>query len=127
MLRDAKVCPTVAVSDLEKARRFYEDTLGLAVWQEMPDERIVLYGNADNTLQIYESANAGTNHATYVTWEVDDIHDVAEALRDKGVVFEHYPDMPNVELEGDVHRWDEQLAAWFRDPDGNILCLHGEE
>lgn len=124
MLGDAKVFATVAVIDLDLARPFYEKTLGLPVVDEDDDIRVVIYGSEANGLQVYETANAGTNQATYVTWEVDDIDQVVHGLRDKGVRFEHYPDMPGVQLDGDVHRWGEEEAAWFRDPDGNILCVH---
>lgn len=123
-LSDSDAMPTIAVRDLVAARDFYEDTLGLTVQQEMPEAGVVVYKSGSGMVQVYQSEQAGTNRATYATWEVDDIEDVAAALRSKGVVFDHYPDMPDVTLDGDVHSWNGERAAWFRDPEGNILCLH---
>ena len=85
---------------------------------------IVLYGEGQPKLQVYVSSFAGTNKATVATWEVEGIGSVVEDLKGKGVVFERYADMPEVTLEGDVHVWGDEKAAWFKDPDGNILCLH---
>lgn len=125
MLGSALVIPTIAVKDLEEARQFYEDVLGLEVKEEMPEAQLVVYSSGPGAVQVYASDAAGTNKATYATWEVDDIESAVDDLKSKGVEFEHYPDMPDARLEGDVHVWDNEKAAWFKDPDGNILCLHG--
>ena len=66
-----------------------------------------------------------TNQATAATWEVDDeLEGVVESLKSKGVTFEHY-DMPGVTRDGDVHVTGKSRAAWFKDPDGNILAVVG--
>lgn len=123
MLTDSNPCPTIAVKDLAAARKFYEETLGLTVKVEMPKAQLVVYNSGQGAVQIYVSDLAGTNKATYCTWEVTGIEDKVSSLADAGVAFEHY-DMPETKLEGDVHVWDTEKAAWFKDPDGNILCLH---
>jgi len=57
---------------------------------------------------------------------VDDVDAAVETLRGKRVVFEHY-DMPGMKLEGDVHVMDGMRAAWFKDPDGNVLCVSNDK
>ena len=73
-------------------------------------------------LNVYRSDFAGTNEATAVTWEVDDIEAEVASLKGKGIFFEHY-DMPGLALEGDVHVGEGMKIAWFKDPDGNILNI----
>ncbi len=125
VLSDCNAMPTIAVRDLRTARKFYEDVLGLAVQEETPEAGVVVYESGSGAVQVYETSSAGTNQATYATWEVDDVASTVTDLREKGVEFEHFPDMPGVILEGDVHVWGVEKAAWFKDPDGNTLCLHG--
>ena len=60
-----------------------------------------------------------------MTWVVDDVDAVVEDLNEKGVPFEHY-EMPGMRLEGDVHVAGRMRAAWFQDPDGNVLALVNE-
>lgn len=122
MLGDAIVSPSVAVSDLERAKTFYSQTLGLAIDQENPGG--VTYKCGQSRLFVYESQYAGTNKATYAGWIVEDVPAVAAELKSKGVSLQHYPDMPGVTLEGDVHKMgDDFMAIWFTDPDGNIFSV----
>jgi catechol 2,3-dioxygenase-like lactoylglutathione lyase family enzyme len=72
---------------------------------------------------LYESEYVGTNQATALSWEVNDPKAVVDALKEKGVEFEHYPEMAGVTMEGDLHRIGPMIVAWFRDPDGNILAI----
>jgi catechol 2,3-dioxygenase-like lactoylglutathione lyase family enzyme len=124
MLSDVTPIPTLAVKDLDAARDFYEDVLGFTVKEEITEARLVVYGSGQGSLQIYASEFAGTNKATAVTWMVPDAEAVVDELRAKGVSFEHYPDMPGMKLEGDIHYWGDEKAVWFKDPDGNILCAY---
>jgi catechol 2,3-dioxygenase-like lactoylglutathione lyase family enzyme len=118
------VIATVAVRDLEVAKRFYEGTLGLRLVHAEGSEALT-YETGTSKILVYRSQYAGTNKATAATWEVgDDIEKVAQALRARGVAFEHY-DMPGMTLKGDVHVADGMKAAWFKDPDGNIHALVG--
>lgn len=123
MLTNSKAFPTIAVKDLEAARKFYGQKLGLQAIGGTEDE-VQLYRSGSGSIEVYRSEFAGTNKATSVSWEVDDIEGEVKALRDKGVSFEHYANMPGVKLQGDVHVFDGIKTAWFKDPDGNILCLH---
>lgn len=122
MLSNVNAIPTIAVKDLARAREYYEKRLGLAP-QEGGSEDVQLFKAGNGMLEIYKSEFAGTNRGTAVTWEVSDLESEVKDLSQKGVEFEHY-EIPGSKLEGDIHIMKNMKAAWFRDPDGNILCLH---
>lgn len=122
MLNNIDAIPTIAVKDVKKAKKFYSDTVGL---KEVPsdEDQVLMYRSGNTTIMVYESEYAGSNKATAVTWAVgDEIDRLAKELKDKGVPFERY-DFPGTTMEGDVHVMDGMKAAWFRDPDGNILAM----
>lgn len=122
MLGTKNVAVTLPVSDLERARDFYENTLGLAAPQELPGT--VLYKSGNSMVLIYPSEYAGTNRATAASWAVgDDFDSIVQDLKAKGTTFEHYDDLPDTTRQGDVHRMGELKSVWFKDPDGNILNL----
>jgi len=116
----------LAVKDLSRARRFYEDVLGLEKVDEEGDQ-LVAYRSGGSTINVYRSEFAGTNKATAVTWEVDNIEDAIRDLKSKGVAFEHYK-MPGLRQEGDLYvaETGDMRTAWFKDPDGNILSLYAD-
>jgi catechol 2,3-dioxygenase-like lactoylglutathione lyase family enzyme len=122
MLGEKPAAATVAVSDMKRAREFYEGVLGLTVTQDLGGA--IVYGSGASAVFVYQSEFAGTNKATSATWGVgNDFDDVVQALRDKGVTFEHYDDLPDTSRDGDVHSFADSgmRAVWFKDPDGNIL------
>jgi catechol 2,3-dioxygenase-like lactoylglutathione lyase family enzyme len=122
MLESKNAAATLAVSDLQRARNFYENTLGLEPLEEVPES--VLYRSGNSVLFVYPSEYAGTNKATAATWAVgDDFEAIVQELRAKGVTFEHYDDLPDTTREGDVHVIGEFKGVWLKDPDGNILSL----
>jgi len=122
MLGNRDAVANLAVKDLDAAKTFYEDILGLKPVHTQGEELIV-YKSGASTLNIYRSEYAGTNKATAVTWDVgDEIENVVEELKSKGVAFEHY-EMPGLTLEGDVYVGYDMKVAWFKDPDGNILNI----
>jgi catechol 2,3-dioxygenase-like lactoylglutathione lyase family enzyme len=122
MLGNIDAIANIAVKDLERARRFYEGTLGLkAIATE--GEELITFKSGNSLIYVYRSKYAGTNKATAVSWTVgDDVAGVARSLKAKGVSFEHY-DMPGMRREGDVHVAGDMKVAWFKDPDGNILNI----
>jgi catechol 2,3-dioxygenase-like lactoylglutathione lyase family enzyme len=121
MLSSSRAAAVVAVSDVDRSRDFYSGTLGLKIDLDMPGG--VLYAcGGDTRLLVYPSTYAGTNEATAVSWDVDDLRSEVAALQGKGVAFEEY-EMPGVEREGAVHVMPDLSAAWFKDPDGNILAM----
>ena len=122
MLGDKNATATVAVRDIDAARKFYEGTLGLARLDAEGSEAVV-YAAGASRLLVYRSQFAGTNQATAVTWTLgQDLERAVDLLKSKGVAFEHY-EMPEARLEGDVHIMGDMRAAWFKDPDGNIHAL----
>jgi catechol 2,3-dioxygenase-like lactoylglutathione lyase family enzyme len=122
MLGDKDAAANIAVRDLETAKRFYQNTLGLAQVSVEGQEAIV-FKSGNSTVIVYRSQYAGTNQATAMTWVVgEDIEEVVQQLKAKGITFEHY-DMPGVTREGDIHVAGDMKVAWFKDPDGNILNI----
>lgn len=121
MLRDHDVAATLAVTDIDAARSFYEGTLGLEPVMEAPDG--VVYSAGNSRLMVYRSDFAGTNRATAATWAVgNELESIVEGLRTNGVVFEHY-DLPDTTRDGDIHEIGGMRGVWFKDPDGNIIGL----
>ena len=125
MLGTRNAVANLAVSDLDRARTFYTGTLGLIEVDQEGDELAVLK-SGDSVVNVYRSDYAGTNEATAVTWEVDDIEQEVAELKSKGVAFERY-DLPGMEHDGDLHVADGFKVAWFKDPDGNILNIVGSD
>ena len=123
MLGKADATPMIAVKDLDRARRFYEETLGLETDDEWGGEGVTMK-SGDTVVNVYKSEFAGTNKATALNFQVDDIESEVKELKEKGVFFEHY-DLPGLEQRGDLYvaEGGSFKTAWFKDPDGNILSL----
>jgi catechol 2,3-dioxygenase-like lactoylglutathione lyase family enzyme len=119
-LADGQVVAMVAVKGISKGKAFYGDQLGLKQVDENPGG--VAYESGGGTLFVYQSDTAGTGQSTAANWNVTDIIAVVKELQGKGISFEKY-NMPGVTMEGDVHVMGDMKAAWFKDPDGNILGL----
>jgi catechol 2,3-dioxygenase-like lactoylglutathione lyase family enzyme len=121
MLADKDAVATIAVKDLKAAKKFYGDILGLKP-TPVPEPEVLNYKSGNSTVLVYKSQFAGSNKATSVTWIVDDVEGTVKDLKAKGVAFEHY-DFPGMTRKGDVHIAGKSKAAWFKDPDGNILAV----
>lgn len=123
MLKDHDASAIVAVRDVERARRFYAETLGLEPVGAGGDGPMVFRTGATR-LCVYPSEFAGTNQANAVVWGVGEaLESLVADLRRKGVTFERY-DVEGATFADGVHRFGDFRAAWFRDPDGNILHLN---
>lgn len=120
-LAQEEAVANIAVKDLNAARKFYEEIIGLTPIRTESDELIV-YRNGKSALYVYRSQYAGTNKATALTWTVSNVDETVRSLKDKGVSFEHY-DLPDTKREGDIHISGDMRMAWFKDPDGNIFCI----
>ena len=121
MLGKTDATPSIAVKDLDRARKYYEETLGLETVDRLGDE-VVTMKSGGTLVNVYRSEFAGTNKATLLTFDVDDIAAEVRELKDKGVMFEHY-DNEGMERDGEVYSAEGMKTAWFKDPDGNILSL----
>jgi len=120
MLSDTEAVATIAVKDLQEARRFYEK-LGFKA-RGNNEMGTAMFESGNSKFLVYQSQFAGTNKATAATWAVADFDKEVAALRAKGIEFEHY-DFPGMKREGDVHVGGGIRNAWFKDPDGNILSV----
>jgi catechol 2,3-dioxygenase-like lactoylglutathione lyase family enzyme len=122
MLAGKETMATVAVKDLNAAKRFYEGTLGLKQVDAQEQEALTYQAGSAKIL-VYRSQYAGSNKATAATWVIGkEMEKVVQGLKGKGVAFEHY-NMPGLTLKGDIHEGGGMKAAWFKDPDGNIHAL----
>ena len=123
MLADKDVMATIAVKDLNTARKFYQQTLGFAPLGN-EDMGVLMLKSGNAKVVVYESQYAGTNKATSATWGVGkEMDSIVSTLQKAQVPFEHY-DLPGLKRDGDVHSAGDFKAAWFRDPDGNILHIN---
>src|SRR5690348_16748495 len=112
MLGNKDVAAIISVKDLEKGRKFYEDTLGLTFSEQQgPDHLIFKSGNS--RIVVYRSDYAGTNQSTAAGWFVgNDLDSIVAGLKAKGVVFEQY-DIPGMTREGDIHILEGSREVWF--------------
>ena len=123
MLKDKTSSAIVAVGDLERARDFYTNTLGLEPGNEST-EGVLEYQTGDSSLVVYRSEDVRPGTGNAVAWSGgDDVDAIAETLRTKGVVLEEYPDL-GMDIDRGVHRSDGFAGIWFKDPDGNILHVN---
>ncbi|MGK6356868.1 VOC family protein [Sphingomonas sp. DT-207] len=121
MFRDLSSSAIVAVSDIERARSFYGETLGLEATDTSED--MLTYRTGDTQLIVYRSDAAGSNKANAVVWSAPAGFEAAVTeLRSNGVRFEEYPELGMAITDG-VHAEGDFRGVWFKDPDGNILHL----
>jgi len=126
-LSDYPIIPAIAVSDIGAARDFYEGKLGLASMGERPDGGIRYACGGGSSVHVYPSpANAGKSTATMAGFTVPDVEAVVDELIAAGVAFEQYDAGPIKTDEKGVAQLGDVMAAWFKDPDGNILSVNGE-
>ena len=129
MLSDGRVATRLPAQDLERARRFYFEKLGL----EPSEERSggLLYHGAEGAFALFESAGASSGEFTQMGWEVDDIRATVAELKGRGVKFEDY-DLPGLETVDGIAEVSGnypskggrgERAAWFRDSEGNMLGI----
>ena len=122
MLGNLDAVANLAVKNLDTAKKFYKDTVGLTPVAAEGDE-VVVFKSGSSKLNVYRSQYTGTNQATAVSWNVGNhVDDVVRDLKAKGVKFEHY-DLPGMTRQGDIHIAGHLRTAWFKDPDGNILNI----
>jgi catechol 2,3-dioxygenase-like lactoylglutathione lyase family enzyme len=125
MLGKSDATPMIAVKDLDRARKFYEDKLGLKEIDDFGEGFMLKTG--DTQFSVYKSEFAGTNKATALNFDVDDIESEVGALKEKGITFEHY-ELEGLTPKGDIFEGEGGFkTAWFKDPDGNILSLMEEK
>jgi catechol 2,3-dioxygenase-like lactoylglutathione lyase family enzyme len=110
------------VRDLARARRFYEDKLRLKPVGLKPDGKFV-YVCGGTEIALFPKAEGTKAEHTALSFKVDDIRASIRDLKARGVVFADY-DLPGFKTVEHVCVLGSERAAWFQDPEGNILCLH---
>jgi predicted enzyme related to lactoylglutathione lyase len=123
MLNDSKVEANIPASDLNRARDFYADKLGLTPSQEFGVEALAYRTAGGTAFNIYRTEYAGQAGHTIAQLHVNDIESEVRDLKTKGVTFEVY-DLPGVQWDGEIASLEGMgRAAWFKDSEGNILCI----
>lgn len=125
MLTDSSVTTMLPVKDLERARAFYEGRLGLQPGGLRPDGKFV-YRVGGTTLALFPKAEGTRADHTAISFQVDDIDASVAALEKAGVVFEDY-DLPGLKTVNHVCVLGAEKAAWFKDSEGNFLCIHQDQ
>jgi predicted enzyme related to lactoylglutathione lyase len=127
MLNDSTVEANIPASDLARAREFYADKLGLTPTREFGGEALEYRTTSGSGFSVYRTDYAGQAGHTIAQWHVVDIEAEVHDLQAKGVTFEVY-DMPGVEWDGVIASLAGLgRAAWFRDSEGNIMCVDQPE
>ena len=125
MLQSAPMYSYIPAKDVARARRFYEDKVGLKPKHEI-DGGIVYEFGKGTACFLYQTENAGTSKASQAFWQVDDIEREVAELKKRGVRFEEY-DMPDMEKKNSIYHGGGARAAWFKDSEGNILAVIQED
>jgi catechol 2,3-dioxygenase-like lactoylglutathione lyase family enzyme len=120
MLAHAHFTAMLPVTDVARARRFYEERLGLHAKGALPNGEVLFESNG-GTFALYPRESPPHSDHTQLTWEVQDVGAEVKDLRARGVRFEDYPEL---NTRDGIAEMGGEKAAWFKDPDGNILCIH---
>jgi len=121
MLANNRAYATLPVADMDRAKAWYRDKLGLTPSREDPGGAIFSAG-ANSIFMLYPSTFAGTAQNTALGFNCEDVSSEVAALRARGVVFEDY-DFPGLKTVDGIAQLGPTLAAWFKDSEGNILAL----
>ncbi|MGN7202409.1 VOC family protein [Arthrobacter sp. SAFR-044] len=123
MLKDMEVMAVLPAKDIDRAKEFYRDKLGLEPERTMGDGGVVYRCGKGTSFMIYQTDNAGSAKNTQIGWGSDDVQRDVDELRARGVVFEEY-DMPGLKTENGIATMEGVgQGAWFLDSEGNILNI----
>ena len=123
MLSNSKVEANIPAGDLKRARDFYADKLGLTPSEEFGEEALAYRTAGGTSFNIYRTEYAGQAGHTIAQWHVGDLESEVRDLKAKGITFEVY-DMPGVTWEGEIASIEGMgRAAWFKDSEGNTMCI----
>ena len=123
MFENTPLGATLPASDIERAKTFYRDKLGLKPIEDNDEGGGVMYETGGARFLVYPSEFAGTNKATAAAWEVDDLDGAVNELKGRGVSFQEF-DMDDMTMQNSIlEAPDGTRAAWFTDSEGNIIGL----
>ncbi|HEV7849475.1 MAG TPA: VOC family protein [Mycetocola sp.] len=121
MLMTSASFTVLPATDINRAREFYRGKLGLE--PTLDQGEMLMYGSATAPdFMIYQTPNAGTAQNTQMCWRVTDIRSAMDELRSSGVTFEEY-DSDDLKTVNGIAEYEGEYSAWFRDSEGNFLCL----
>lgn len=120
MLRTARIHAYIPVSDVTRARQFYEKIVGLKPKEEYAGGVIYECGGAE--VFMYPTPNAGTSKASQAFWSVKDVEAEVAELKARGVKFEEY-NIPGGGMKNSIATAGGAKTAWFKDTEGNILAI----
>jgi predicted enzyme related to lactoylglutathione lyase len=121
MLKNAAIIPYIPVANLARARKFYEEKVGLEVKEEYAGGIIYQCGKG-SWVFMYPSAGVGTSKASTAFWTVEDVAAEVKELKARGVVFEEY-EVPGIKMVDSIATAGGAKTAWFKDSEGNILAV----
>ena len=122
MISKSPITTIIPVDDMSRATTFYRDTLGLTDLGDSMAGNHALRTAAGSAVELMPAPGDHTSH-TVLSFEVDDIVREIADLEGRGVRFEDY-DTPQLKTEGHIASAGSEKAAWFKDSEGNFLCLH---
>jgi predicted enzyme related to lactoylglutathione lyase len=123
MLERAQCAAQMPASDFARAKKFYQEKLGLKLSQDMGEGGARFDAGNGTFLWVYPSQFAGTNQATAIGFEVENVEKAVEDLSGKGITFEQY-DLPGLKTDANgVAEGEGFKGAWFKDTEGNIIAL----
>lgn len=120
MLGKNKIVTTIPVVNLERATKFYDETLGLES-VKISDDGAVFKAGDDTRIYLYQRDQTKADH-TVCNFLVEDVEAEVQKLQEKGVEFQEY-DMPGLKTENYIATKDQYKGAWFKDTEGNILSI----
>jgi predicted enzyme related to lactoylglutathione lyase len=121
MLQESPMYAYLPVSDVVRARKFYEQKLGFKPKQEVAGGVIYEFGG-HTACFLYPTPNAGTSKASQAFWQVEDIEREVADLKARGVTFEEY-NAPHLKTVNSIATGGGAKSAWFKDTEGNILAV----
>ena len=123
MLSTTTMTTVLPVKDMDRARAFYQDSLGLKPAGSNGDDSMMFSSGGSNAVELIVRPDADTSDHTSVSFEVADLESEMSDLAGKGIHFADY-DLPGLKTENHIAVSEHQRCAWFPDSEGNILCLH---
>ena len=120
MLSAAPIRAYIPATNVARARKFYEEIVGLRPKEDYAGGVIYACGNSE--VFLYPTPNAGTSKASQAFWSVTDVEAEVAELKARGVTFEEY-DMPGVTMKNSIASGGGARTAWFKDTEGNILAV----
>lgn len=121
MLQQSPLYAYIPAKDVARARKFYEEKLGLKPKREVAGGVAYEFGKGTACF-LYPTPNAGTSKASQAFWQVEDVEREVRELKARGVVFEEY-DLPGMKTQNGIATAGGARSAWFKDSEGNILAL----